>query len=398
MKFFSDLNKSRIKDGTKDGIPLQDFSTEDCLRGKVSVYFREIADRLIEKIEMYEVVVGCVAWLTHPDILQALSEKQGVSLLVQKDDLYRPDMFAKNRTAMQTQLFYSKLPGTLTRERDFLSTPYGRGVPDWKEEISPIEPVRCIGIYNKGADRKTSAPFMHNKFLVFCEKREIDNADYGWSGDPSMKRAFEAKIHGDLYPVAVWTGSFNFSKNASKSFENALFIEDEGIAEAYFNEFCQLALLSESLKWENTAFSPLLEDERKKGLAPIPCMFCGEMDAIVYQAGNDELILEPYCVRCFRTLSGCEVLECERCEAFYSDEDPVTPEGLVERERKQEEVETFWISKSGVGDPVEKARLEEEGYSLDEYELVCEYISLEEDRFSTHLCPSCIDAVFHNDD
>ena len=51
-------------------------------------------------------------------------------------------------------------------------------------------------------------PLMHNKFLVFM--------------DTSGK------------PCSVWTGSFNFTKNATISYENALYIKDDAIAAGYY--------------------------------------------------------------------------------------------------------------------------------------------------------------------
>ncbi len=57
-------------------------------------------------------------------------------------------------------------------------------------------------------------------------------------------------------PYAVWTGSFNFTHNASRSFENAVYIEDEKIAQAYVDEYVQLLALSESLDWESECAEP----------------------------------------------------------------------------------------------------------------------------------------------
>jgi phosphatidylserine/phosphatidylglycerophosphate/cardiolipin synthase-like enzyme len=61
---------------------------------------------------------------------------------------------------------------------------------------------------------------------------------------------------GEFVPEAVWTGSFNFSVNAGRSLENAVFIEDTAIAQAYANEFSQVAALSEPLNWQDPWCSP----------------------------------------------------------------------------------------------------------------------------------------------
>lgn len=52
-----------------------------------------------------------------------------------------------------------------------------------------------------------------------------------------------------ISPYAVWTGSFNITKNAGMSFENALYITDMAIVNAYYQEFSQITALSESLNW-----------------------------------------------------------------------------------------------------------------------------------------------------
>src|SRR5438552_524921 len=70
---------------------LQDFSTSNT-DVSVQVYFKNVESHLIQHIESADVVVGCVAWLTSPAILAALSKKNGVSIIVQKEDWLRPDL------------------------------------------------------------------------------------------------------------------------------------------------------------------------------------------------------------------------------------------------------------------------------------------------------------------
>lgn len=66
----------------------------------------------------------------------------------------------------------------------------------------------------------------------------------------------EQIYHADYKPYAVWTGSFNFSDNGTKSFENAVVIEDVAIAEAYLEEWGQIAALSEPLDWSSEWMAP----------------------------------------------------------------------------------------------------------------------------------------------
>lgn len=89
-------------------------------------------------------------------------------------------------------------------------------------------------------------PRMHNKFVIFCEVIE-GKEDYQWY--PIVK------------PYAVWTGSFNVTKNATASFENALYITEPTIVNAYYQEWAQITALSESLNW----FSDWCEPEWRIG-------------------------------------------------------------------------------------------------------------------------------------
>ncbi len=67
---------------------------------------------------------------------------------------------------------------------------------------------------NLGRKKKTRRPLMHNKFCVF--------------GDST-----------------VWTGSFNFTYDASQIHqENALLIQDEALAHAYLNQFNTIKMRS----------------------------------------------------------------------------------------------------------------------------------------------------------
>jgi len=58
------------------------------------------------------------------------------------------------------------------------------------------------------------------------------------------------------YASPNWTGSFNFTKNAGYSLENALIVRDKRIVSAYVNEFAQVAAVSEPLDWETSWSNP----------------------------------------------------------------------------------------------------------------------------------------------
>lgn len=231
----TDLNKLQI---TTEGLPLpqEDYGVTSP-DGLVSVYFKDIEKRLIEHINKADYVVGCVAWLTHPDILLALAMTKGVSIIVQKEDWLRPDVNSKPgfKSAMKTR--YAALPSAMTRFDTGLSGTTLCGMSACSSQT--IEAVRCVG--NLNINRSPASPRSHHKFVVFCKKLPTD-ADDKWGGN------FE--------PYAVWTGSFNFTKNATMSFENAVVLRHPEVVSAYFKEYGQVAALSEPLDWFGEWASP----------------------------------------------------------------------------------------------------------------------------------------------
>lgn len=226
------LNKLLIaEDGNfSDVRNVQDNSTRS-ENGEVAVYFRNLEDRLVECIKQADLVVGCVAWLTHEKILSALSRvPSGVAIVVQKEDFLRPDLDSGDRWKQKLRSMYKALPEC--PQRQIWTGLIGRlslhGNP-------PIDAVRCVGNHNR--DKTPAAPRMHNKFLVFCRVR-----DHEWAFDPD--------------PYLVWTGSFNLTKSATNSLENAITISDSHIVNAYYREWEQIEAISEPLNWRSRWIEP----------------------------------------------------------------------------------------------------------------------------------------------
>jgi hypothetical protein len=237
-----DLNRFCIPtaDGESgDSLNHHTATSED---GRVTVYFRDLQERLLEQIYAADVVVGCVAWLTSFPVLRALEPKRGVSIIVQKEDFLRPDHDAPNKEWLRElkSLYHALIP-KLTR-RDIggrLSEMRDRSYRSTSEELArewfiedPMDPVRCVGV-NYGINNR-SQPRMHNKFLVFCKYDNVVGVD----------------------PYAAWTGSYNISATAERSFEKALLIRDPSLVNAYFLEYVQIACLSEPLNWKSVTVKP----------------------------------------------------------------------------------------------------------------------------------------------
>ena len=83
-----DLNKSLISVENSGCIePLKNLNCAS-KNGDIEVYFKNIEEELIKKINNADIILGCVAWFTNEKILRALAKKDGVSIIVQKEDFY----------------------------------------------------------------------------------------------------------------------------------------------------------------------------------------------------------------------------------------------------------------------------------------------------------------------
>lgn len=223
-----DLNKVKISNADADDEPFRNTNAQSH-SGEIQVFFRNIESELIARIRKAQLVVGCVAWLTSPQILKALSKvKNGVAIVVQKEDFLRPDLDNNNNWQRDLRKMYDGLPQVQSR---FLWTGLIGTLSVCADPV--IQPVRCVGNHNR--DKKNPAfPRMHNKFLIFCEYEVVDT-DNSWIAH--------------VKPYQVWTGSFNFTKTAGKSLENAVVISDTDIVNAYFREWEQIEAISEPLDW-----------------------------------------------------------------------------------------------------------------------------------------------------
>lgn len=216
--------------------PLVDYRTSAA--ATTTVLFRDLEKEAIARIQSADFVVGCVAWLTHPRIIESLrAPRFGASIVVQKEDFLRPDI-GRDRSTWKKSLrvAYDSMRCGLDRYS------VGGLVGDLSVCYDPTLPaLRCVGNHNR--EKAPAFPRMHNKFLVFCRIRITDEQIYTVQPYP-------------IETYSVWTGSFNFTENATNSFENAVVIDSEEIARAYFNEWQQIVALSEPLDWTSDWVEP----------------------------------------------------------------------------------------------------------------------------------------------
>lgn len=184
---------------------------------QAQVFFNGLEEKLIEKINQYPVVVGCVAWLTNENILEALADKDKVSIIIQKEDFLRPD--SGSWSGEKLRRLYQALPNGV----EVGDIPDVNVACGWQ-----TAPIRWAGVTTES--RLKAQPRMHHKFLVFCEQEKPNNGCFG-----------------RLIPKAVWTGSFNLTHNATNSIENALFLTGFDVVNRYFLEWQHVFLISEDI-------------------------------------------------------------------------------------------------------------------------------------------------------
>ena len=150
---------------------LKDYSVFEIkdLQG-ASVFFRNLESHLIKYIEIADIVVGCVAWLTSDRILKSLRSKIAVSIIIQKEDFLRPDYGTGNAFRRRLRNLYSSLP-SFYRSNSSTAEAIVLHTDTQSSEAMPIDPIRCVGFARTGS--RKPFPLMHHKFLVFCKYEKL---------------------------------------------------------------------------------------------------------------------------------------------------------------------------------------------------------------------------------
>ncbi len=244
--------------------------------GAVQVFFDDIEDQIVHQISQADAAFGCVAWLTSEPILEALS-RIPVSLILQKEDFLRPDKskykdYKPDAWKAKLRQLYDRLWCDVSMEaiaensvHEVIAQYFGAGafLGSWQSNgySYPINPIACMGEPRTPTDLTVAR--MHSKFLVLCHLEHVDpktiDSRTGDIIDLSTDDNFIAHV---VKPYAVWTGSYNFTANSTRSIENGLLITDPNIVSAYLDEFIYWYPFSEPLDWNHnwTPSSIVLDD------------------------------------------------------------------------------------------------------------------------------------------
>ena len=196
---------------------------------QIEVYFKNIENHIIQKIKKYNNVVGCVAWLTNSNILNELSKKKSVIIIIQEEDFLRPDTYfdgQKEKWKNKIHELYSKIE----KLDDIYLGCIGINTRGLIESG-----IRRVGLINK--DNSPAFPRMHNKFIICFDEpfTEYFTPDY----------EDRQKIYGE-----VLTGSYNYTENSNNSLENVVCIKEQSITASYFLQFCEICMMSIPLDWD----------------------------------------------------------------------------------------------------------------------------------------------------
>lgn len=165
-------------------------------------------------------------------ILGALASLDAAALVVQKEDNLPPGYVGLSQMQQAFRLLKPFALDELRSSRFAMM-----------EEIS----VRCVGVAAKGSTRAN----MHHKFLVLGSFATIPTTVVnGYTGEQHVeqRRVF--------CPEAAWLGSFNFTRNASRSLESTVIVRDQEIARRLRDEFCAILEISEPLDWNSQHIKP----------------------------------------------------------------------------------------------------------------------------------------------
>jgi hypothetical protein len=173
--------------------------------------FGDKRSALLAWIEAQECIVGCVAWLSDPQILMALNRTNLSEVVMQRESyLHRYGTMApgsQTSIAALYQATHSYAPHTY--------------------EPGPRVRYRLIGSANHG-----KRPVMHHKFLVGCR---LVLCTYPHGG-PALK----------LVPLSVWYGSWNMTRNAQND-DSALILYGLTVSQPFYQEWHRLWSESEPI-------------------------------------------------------------------------------------------------------------------------------------------------------
>ena len=231
----------------------------------------DLISNLVSVIREYgknRTVLGCVAWLSSPDVLEALNTCRRVLLIVNREDY---NCWGGGKMLEK----YQKLP----KFDEPLSVAFGHlesvlatlenGRSSGRSQYSSVRAFGNPSTHAGATGAARSQGLEHCKYLIFfdsqCHKRCPDSAGNNQNsiGYPSaLKERACDYVYKDV-PCAVWTGSMNFTKASETHHENAVFIKSRNTAMAYLHDFSESFMASVPVGSKSNSQTPKSQLEKK---------------------------------------------------------------------------------------------------------------------------------------
>jgi ankyrin repeat protein len=170
-------------------------------------------------------VIGCAAWLTNKNILNALQKKR-VKIIINKEYYLKfpsensdlnlhydrmQDLFESNCACCHKKMKHCKrFHQVFSLIKSF-------------DLNSDVNAVNCANNAILSCGIVNSRYKMHNKFLIMLDK--------------------------NFNKLGVWTGSYNLSQTSNFSLENAIYSTDSELIDEYIKEFQLIHNISENYSW-----------------------------------------------------------------------------------------------------------------------------------------------------
>jgi phosphatidylserine/phosphatidylglycerophosphate/cardiolipin synthase-like enzyme len=181
----------------------------------VQPHFENIESVVIEYINSASYVIGCIAWLTNMNVIDALTRLKGVKIIVNKEEYLHPDMNGGQKYwHSKLRHKYNSIPDLFAAHPE-IDSKFTTFTKITNRNDGAIMTCGVINCYSK----------LHHKFMVFFNE--------------------------EMNPIGIWTGSYNFSDNSNYSLENGVYITDKITIDEYIKEFFIIYNSSEPYIWKS---------------------------------------------------------------------------------------------------------------------------------------------------
>ncbi len=209
----------------------------------VQPYFENLEEHLIAYIDNSAYVIGCVAWLTNRNIIEALENIKGVKIIVNKEEYISSKMQTGQKFSNKClQGRYNDIPDFFENVCDCCGLTM-RSCKNFKTYLND-----CVDADNEL--KKKSSDNMIKDVPTISRSGAILTCGIV-NNYSKMHHKFLIFFNNNMQPLGVWTGSYNFSTNGNFSLENAIYICDKEVILEYIKEFMAIYPYSESYNWNS---------------------------------------------------------------------------------------------------------------------------------------------------